>query len=72
MHRVDNGQNFRNFGGGSDFMFSVAASPDGKLVVAGGQDSVLRFWDGENGNSLRNLDPPQPETQQVAAQETAK
>jgi len=41
-------------------------------VVAGGQDSVLRFWDGENGNSLRNLDPPQPETQQVAAQETAK
>ena len=31
---------------------------DGKTVVAGGQDSVLRVWSLENGQQVRQFDPP--------------
>ena len=41
IYNVDNAQNVRNFGGGSDFMYSAATTPDGKIYIGGGQDSVL-------------------------------
>jgi len=33
-------------------------SPDGKVVVAGGQDSILRVWNGGDGNVLVTFPPP--------------
>ena len=36
----------KSFPGPSDFVYSGAASADGSVVVAGGQDGVLRVWDG--------------------------
>jgi WD40 repeat protein len=39
-------------------MYAVATTPDGKFALAGGQDSVLRLWNEENGQELRKFEPP--------------
>jgi WD40 repeat protein len=55
--REDN-NNVRAFGGATEFVTSAAVTPDGKIVIAGGQDSILRVWDGTNGKELRTFAPP--------------
>ena len=40
LYQTDNGKKVRDFGGASDFMYAAAITPDGKLLVAGGQDSA--------------------------------
>ena len=57
----ENGDKVRSFEGGTDFMEAAAVTFDGELVVAGGQDGVLRAWDGTNGELLLTLalDAPQ-------------
>lgn len=34
---------------------SVVYSPDGRLVVTGGQDNVVRFWDASLGHEVLTL-----------------
>jgi WD40 repeat protein len=58
FHKCTNGQNFRNFGGMTDYVYSAAGSRDESLVVAGGEDGVLRVWDGKNGQLLKSFEPP--------------
>jgi len=39
-------------------------------VIAGGQDGILRVWNGVNGNSITTFEPPKaptPEPQKTAA-----
>ena len=55
----DNGDNVRSLGGGTDFMYSSAATADGKIVVAGGADSFLRVWDAGDGKVLGAFAPPE-------------
>jgi WD40 repeat protein len=69
LHRTDNGQNVRSYAGGTDFMNAAVSTPNGKLIAGGGQDSVLWLWNGENGQVIKNLAPPQPE---AANQQAAK
>ncbi|MCA9204522.1 MAG: hypothetical protein KDA59_15820 [Planctomycetales bacterium] len=64
VKRADNGGNVRNYGGAADFVYGAAATDDGKYIIGGGQDSVLRIWQ-ENGQTFINFDPPQND--QVAA-----
>ncbi|MSR42814.1 MAG: hypothetical protein EXS29_01570 [Pedosphaera sp.] len=52
------GGNVRAFTGGTDFMYASAATPDGRWVVAGGLDSVLRVWNGVSGTALNSFEPP--------------
>jgi WD40 repeat protein len=52
-----NGNNQRDFGGASEYMYSAAASADGKTIVAGGLDSVLRFWN-DQGQELAKFAAP--------------
>ena len=52
------GGNVRAFTGGTDFMYASAATPDGRWVVAGGLDSVLRVWNGVSGAALKSFQPP--------------
>ena len=58
LTRVDNGGAVRSYAGGTDFMYGSAITPDGKIVIGGGQDSVLRVWNGDTGTAIRQFDPP--------------
>ncbi len=53
----ENGDKVRSFDGVIDFMHSAAVSADGRIVVAGGQDSVLRVWNGTDGKVLTAFVP---------------
>lgn len=65
FHTADNGSNFRNFGGAVDFMFAAAASERETIVVAAGQDGVVRVWNGANGQVIKTFDPPKPPQEQA-------
>ncbi|MEO6788706.1 MAG: hypothetical protein ABI318_21500, partial [Chthoniobacteraceae bacterium] len=49
------GKEVRAFPDVADFMESAAVSADGKTVVAGGQDGVLRVWNAADGRALRTF-----------------
>lgn len=53
-----NGGTARNFGGSTDFLYALSVSPDGDLVAAGGQEGVVRVYNGKNGQLLKSLLPP--------------
>jgi WD40 repeat protein len=55
-----NGRNNRSFTGGSDFMYAAACSRDETIVLGGGEDGVLRVWNGKNGQVIAAFEPPQP------------
>ena len=48
----------RTFNGPRDYVFGVATSKDGARVAAGGADSVLFVWNGQNGQVIRKIPPP--------------
>lgn len=48
----DGGSDVRSFAGANDYVYAVAVTPDGKTVVAGGQDGVLRAWAVADGKAL--------------------
>ncbi len=50
----------RSFSGGTDYMYASAATPDGTVILAGGQDSTLRIWNLTNGQSLATFEAPKP------------
>ena len=53
----DNGEAVRSLNGETDFVNAAGVTDDGKVVVAGGQDSVLRVWNGANGESIVTFGP---------------
>ena len=58
MHRANDGGNYRNFGGMPDYVYSVACTRDEAVVIAGGEDGVLRVWNGTNAQELFKFEPP--------------
>jgi WD40 repeat protein len=52
------GKEVRAFPEVAQFMQSAAATADGKLVAAGGEDSVLRIWNATDGKPLATFPPP--------------
>lgn len=61
---VDNGGNVRTFTGSTDFLYAIGASPDGAVVAAGGQDGVVRLYNGQTGALVKALLPPGAEPAQ--------
>src|SRR5262249_22016710 len=55
---VDNGGTVRNFGGSADFLYAVGVSADGAVVAAGGEEGIVRLYNGGNGTLLKALVPP--------------
>jgi WD40 repeat protein len=58
LWNVDNGGNQRTFAGATDFLFAVAASPDGKVVATGGEEGVVRIYNGDNAALIKAVYPP--------------
>ena len=54
----DNGDKIRAFEGATNFMNSASVTPDGKIVIAGGYDGVLRVWNGINAEVMATFAPP--------------
>lgn len=52
---IDNGGNVRNYPGASDFLQAIATSPDGSLIAAGGEEGIVRIYNGQNGALLKTL-----------------
>jgi WD40 repeat protein len=53
-----NGGNVRNFSAGGDYLFCVAVNPDGTVVATGGQQGVVRLYNGKSGALVKTLLPP--------------
>lgn len=52
---ADNGGNVRNFSGNNDFVYALSVSPDGTLVAAGGEEGIVRLYNGANGQLTKSL-----------------
>ena len=55
---VDNGGGGKNFGGSTDFLYALAVSPDGSVVAAGGEEGIVRLYNGTSGKLIKELVPP--------------
>jgi len=53
------GGEVRSYPGETGFVYSAAAGRDGATIVAGGEDGVLRLWDGGTGKELFKFGPAQ-------------
>ncbi len=53
-----NGGNIRNFAGATDFVYAIGSSPDGSVVVSGGEEGVVRVYNGATSALVRSLLPP--------------
>ncbi len=60
LYSADNPNPERTFGGANDFIYAAAVTADGKIVVAGGQESTLFEWNLESGQSIRSFPAPKP------------
>jgi WD40 repeat protein len=48
----------QNLGGASGFVYTATASPDGQIIVAGGEDGILRVWRAKDRKLLLSFPPP--------------
>jgi WD40 repeat protein len=55
LTNTDGGNNERNYGGSPDFVYTAAISADGKLLMTGGQDGVVRVYDANQEQPLREI-----------------
>jgi WD40 repeat protein len=55
---VDNGGRQRSFAGAADFLYALGVSPDGSVVAAGGEEGIVRLYNGNTGAMLKSLLPP--------------
>jgi WD40 repeat protein len=53
--RVEDGKDLKSFEGHTHHVLAVDWSVDGKQLVTGGADTVLKVWDFETGEQLRTL-----------------
>lgn len=65
----NNGGNRRTYAGNTDYLYAVSVSADGKVVAAGGEEGVVRVYNGDNGQVIQTIDPANPPE---APEETAE
>lgn len=49
---TDEGGEIRSIANLPDYMQASVSTPNGSTIIAGGEDSILRLWDGTNGKEL--------------------
>lgn len=55
LHDSNNGNKVRDFGGAKDYLYSLAVTPRGHLIAAGGFDSIVRVWNAADGKLIKEL-----------------
>ncbi len=55
------GGNMRTYPGSNDFIYALAISNDGKLIIAGGEEGIIRIYNGDNGQLIKAITQPEPE-----------
>ena len=58
---AENGGAMRSFDGGKDFLYAVTVSDDGKIVATGGEDGIIRLFNGADGKLIKAMLPPDAE-----------
>ncbi len=59
FHTASNGQPAREFKGSTDYVYRAATTPDGTLVVSGGEDGAVRVWNAADAAEIVTF-APQP------------
>lgn len=57
LQRASSDQEIMTFAGSKGYQFGMAATPDGKSVIAGGSDGTLRVWTGHQPQPKLSLSP---------------
>ena len=57
----------QNLGGIEGFVYTTASSPDGQIIVAGGEDGILRVWDIKDHKLRYSFPPPEKAANETAA-----
>lgn len=68
----DEGVQVRSIANLPDFMQSAASTPNGSLLIGGGEDSILRVWDGTNGKELAQFEDPRPHPPRTARPQASR
>jgi len=58
---AENGNATKTFSDGKDFIYAVAASADGTIVAAGGEEGIIRLYNGTSGALVKAMLPPDAE-----------
>ncbi|MGE3807431.1 MAG: NB-ARC domain protein, partial [Gemmataceae bacterium] len=58
MFNVDNGGAQRTFNVSKDFLYAVSCSDDGDLIAVGGEDGLVKIFNGKNGQVMQTMAPP--------------
>ena len=61
MWNAENGGNVRQYPGATDYLYAVGCSSDGTVVAAGGEDGIVRIYNGTTGALLKAALPPDAE-----------
>lgn len=72
MWNADNGGNIRQFPGATDYVYAVAASADGAVVATGGEEGIVRVYNGTNAQLVKAALPPDAEPKKDAKKEESK
>lgn len=52
MHDSNTGKQNKQFGPTPDSLYCIAGSPNGKYVIATGQEGITRIWNAEDGRMI--------------------
>ena len=55
IRNLETGENIRTMVGHTDYVISVAITPNGHYAVSGSSDKILRMWNLESGNCVRAM-----------------
>jgi WD40 repeat protein len=57
LHRTTSDNDILTYARADTFVYSAAATPDGRTVIAGGADGILRVWSGQDRAMKQALAP---------------
>jgi len=57
LHQAGDGKTVREFPGNGDYVYCSSITNDGKVVVAGGEDGVVRIWNAADAKVISTFQP---------------